>query len=1411
MIQQHMRQRIITALLALSLSPLANAGPSPIYNNAGTVSSQIPTVDATIFLNSGTFNISSLQSFTNIITTLDIVATPFPFATRDTLYWTNTGSMLGVPGFQFDTSTATKRFSARSVFNSGTLIGEDVAGIPVAFGASGSTTVVNVPQYSQVTPSVVSIFSTNVINSGEIGVGNAGKLQIVAQNFTNAFGALAAGGVNTGGSSGLILTEFGFESLTDPLDTTGRGEEQPIEGYYTSPPGVYDLIWGVTNGAALRVDQLGFPPTPPIDISGRGVFGTITFNGGAFGTGTTTTGYASLCGQLYCQRHQHLLGNRAGKYELCGHKHYRKRGIQSEAASWLSQVPFVDRILATPLAPASVVQFAVTTPDVLTGNEVTNAIYLIDDGANMTNAVLLTNAAYANNYARPMNFEITTVTPEEWQVGTPAPQVPFDPTVIWAPGTYLNNSVPYFASEYGAQIGRDPETLSGEFTTSSFGTTNATTIEEELFLGSGVVLPDPTNEPGRIEITARQADLSNSRIRAEGIVMLNITNLIGANSVTSDWGMTDAKIGMTNGSLVLANLFPTNFQRVRGDVFAVSSTWNNVFTNALVTNVYHVHVLVVNQDLRGNFKPSIRNLTLTGNQTVNVQNDLTVINQAIFDTSNLVINANITLTQGAGNVSPASMPRLKNLVVNPGASLTVDSVLDIGYNLNQVQGNPNTRKYTVSEIANFGTIEATAPLFQSQLFVNDGEILALNNGSLAVNASQISLGSPGAGSLTAAEGNITLSAQSLGATNSEIFAGLTQAGSLTLDATANLSDGVSGAPSVTPNIVNQWQVTDGFRLLVKPATGDLFGTQITTIASTNTLADHIWAGVDMGPTAAGFNNNAVIGRLVLDRIAPSGVLRFTGAGTQNAIYVDFLELTNYSYSDYRNGLIIDPNIKIYFADANVDPFKLMLVYPNQLIWATNFTGPNSTVAVTNIVTSSVCLMNEALYNSPVIGFFGTPNAANQPYVLNDPGNPEITAPCPGDDAVMDIITASPSSVSPGAQPQSLTVSSKGSGTVGPPVTADQLVLGNNETLTASPAKGWTFANWTVSGLAGGVQTNLPTLKFAVTHNAIVTANFIPIPFAPLKGVYNGLFYDPNAVTGNSAGYFTLTLDSSGAFSGRLMMGPNSYNFSSLFYGSGFQQVQVKAGNQNLTMNLHLDTSGKTGAITGDIAGANWDAPLLANFTPVWTAKNPSPLAGRYTMALTGAADLGDGFGVLSVNSLGLLTVTGSLADGVGFNQSVPVSKSGQWPFYAYAPSGKDTVLGWLNFTGGSLSAANVTWIKAPNASHYYPGGFNDALQLIGSKYVAPAKNSPVLSLLNASLTLTGGNLANQIDSPVSLQRNLGYGAGSTTINFTAATGAFTGKFGARQTMSGVVLQNLDTARGFFLGTSESGTVLLQGN
>ena len=90
--------------------------------------------------------------------------------------------------------------------------------------------------------------------------------------------------------------------------------------------------------------------------------------------------------------------------------------------------------------------------------------------------------------------------------------------------------------------------------------------------------------------------------------------------------------------------------------------------------------------------------------------------------------------------------------------------------------------------------------------------------------------------------------------------------------------------------------------LAETHSGDLFGTEITTIATNFNVVNHVWAGTDYSNNVAlGFSNNAVIGHLKLSRQSPNSLMVFSGAGAKNGMYVDYLELdpSSYSYSNYR--------------------------------------------------------------------------------------------------------------------------------------------------------------------------------------------------------------------------------------------------------------------------------------------------------------------------------------------------------------------------------------------------------------------------------------------------------------------------------------------------------------------------------
>jgi hypothetical protein len=535
------------------------------------------------------------------------------------------------------------------------------------------------------------------------------------------------------------------------------------------------------------------------------------------------------------------------------------------------------------------------------------------------------------------------------------------------------------------------------------------------------------------------------------------------------------------------------------------------------------------------------------------------------------------------------------------------------------------------------------------------------------------------------------------------------------------------------------------------------------------------------------------------------------------MYVDYLELTNFAYSQYRSNLVIDPNFKIYFADCNADPEKLMEVYPG-LVWVQTFAGPNSTQVVPYYDSSNVCPMNAALAQSTEISFFnGVANFYNQPYVLNNPSNPSETYPCPGDESTVRSLLVATPAPGGGTTLNLLSITINGQGSISPDILPSQLALGSHHTLTATADKGWVFESWSTIGLSGPVNTTSRVLPFTFLSNTVITANFTPNPFTLVQGSYNGLFFETNAVHPGSSGAFSLTLSPSGSFSGRLLMGPSAYNFSSQFTTAGAAQFEAKSG--SLTVNLQLDMSGQTGQIHGHVSGGTWDAALAADIAPAWTAQNPSPLAGSYTMVLpleTGPAGTpgGDGYGAGTVNKEGVLSMAGTLADGATFSVSAPVSQGGQWPFYVYAAAGHDSVLGWVSVSNG-LVGANVSWSKAAGKGPLYAAGFSNVLQLVGSPWQAPAERSAALTLTNPVVILSGGNLPEPLTNPVTLQNSLTFAATNLTLSIHSSDGIFSGWFispvgGGRQTISGVVLQNEGRALGLFPGAKESGTVLLEG-
>jgi hypothetical protein len=394
----------------------------------------------------------------------------------------------------------------------------------------------------------------------------------------------------------------------------------------------------------------------------------------------------------------------------------------------------------------------------------------------------------------------------------------------------------------------------------------------------------------------------------------------------------------------------------------------------------------------------------------------------------------------------------------------------------------------------------------------------------------------------------------------------------------------------------------------------------------------------------------------------------------------------------------------------------------------------------------------------------------------------------------------------------LTLATNGNGTFSRNLNNKLLDVGVTYTVTAMPAPGWIFVDWTRD-----MNSDKPKLTFLMQTNMMLTAKFIPNPFIPIVGVYQGLFSDTN-VAQQSSGFFSSSLTRGGLLTGKLRPGTNRYSFSAQLnpYGA-WSNTLAPRGLAPLSVQLQLDLTNAT--LSGQISNGVWTAQLLAN-RAVYSQAHHAPQAGKYTLLIPGAEESeeqpgGDGFGTVTVGPAGGITFGASLPDGTKVSQSTFVSAQGQWPLYSPPSSVKGSLFGWLTFTNLATNDIDglVSWIKLPQSSaKFYPAGFTNQTGVIASKYVFTNK-VPVLSFSTGQVWLANGNLAASFTNQVLLSTNNKVSVtGTNKLSLTLLTGSglFTGSAtppaGKPISIGGVVLEKQNFGAGFFLGTNQSGRV-----
>lgn len=1100
-----------------------------------------------------------------------------------------------------------------------------------------------------------------------------------------------------------------------------------------------------------------------------------------------------------------------------------------------------------------VVRWQSQVTNVVTGEITTNTIYLEDTlWADIIGPQLVPtpppNAAYALHTAatqHPLNYSITREFPF-WNFLAPMdPEVPFDPTVF---NLGVNGDIRMTNSAWGAAI------------TASYFT------------------PDPTfagymtysNLPGRFELVASNVlDLTRVRIDGESFLRLEATNhFVGSTNARIVAPYSDINLATTNRSMTIANLVRPTVPRMQGVIECWTARWTNVMADG--TGLRY-NVTVVDSRLNTEVPSQVNDIKVKSDNLV-VSDILNVGHNMLLDTERLTISTNppgsptltgeINLWSGDLIWTP-SFPRLAYLT-NYGRITSSNSLYLAGARTPPWFSTAFQEPYQA--VVNAGTISAPGVETWAKYFEHSGAIFS-GLGPLNIRANFAQLD---AGALVATNSDLSLTAGSLAYSNQIFNAGR----AVNLTVTNVLDDGSLNYSVESITNKNFWAVRDGVNLFVKPSQSSLLATTVSNRAVGDVTMT--WAASDMGASAAGFANNAALGRLILDSGFDT-LVTFRGSTspadtTPHALYVDYLELRGYAYTNRDNagnfrGLHAQSNMKVYFgravgADGLDITEKLNGQDGGRFLWVSNYTG--GFYSSTNVVypNGTTNRLNYALVTSRNLDSDG------DGIVNSQDASPVPITPLPTLDPLANVTINQDS----GMQTVTLTGISAGAGNPAAGLrltatTSDPLLVPSpvvtyaspsaTGTLTFAPAPGASGTNFlivtvlnsqmvnntfartcTVAVLpvnvppGGGGLTNPPAGPGgANTNPPVVVGNLprlsqpggtatnaaLPNGFALAKGTYTGLFYEADGVSASSSGFLTLTVNERGRFSGRLQQGKLTSSFSGQFDQQGRAALTlVRRDALPLRISLVLDLGGGD-QLFGTVSCRDlWQAEIVADRAVFNSRSNPSPAKGAFTMIIppddsSPNGPAGYGFGTIKIDAAGKLSWTGTLADGAKVTQRATLSKDGVWPLYA-APYANGSVVGWIQF-GQQTLGGDVIWIKPRGTPAPYANGFTNAVEAVGSRYVKPSGRSPALQMSAGTLSLQGGGLRAAIAEPVSVSSGGQFIGTQLKLRVAAATGAFQGSLldpdtGAPLLFQGVLIQGGNYGAGFFLNHNLSGQVQL---
>ena len=864
---------VLSGLSALSMS----AATTPLYiNNSPLFAPPAlpPQIDATAFHNGSTFDVNSFfGGFIFIVgdTAVFSGANFDPYEMMNTRFVTNApgATMSGSPGFRFDYfSAANNARLAQTVWENRGLITVDP---------------------------LLRVMATNILNRGALEATEAGLIKLQGTNVD--------------------VSRSSFRVGTGP-NTPPPGGGDIFGTNHFNAAGVADLYWGaginnrVTNEAPnMRLDVPGFTNLLSISSPPHQVVRRV---GNGLATNLMTLSAAGFTNYVYTNQ----TGPDTFQYQVVFVGPTGDSNITSNVEFFVPGDNGGANVL---------VSFESADPDIITGDFVTNGVYLIDYSAFTTNIGVTWNGFTGPfRTRRPNTYEFFRSRPFFF-IATPTnANGTFTETSLYDTNMATNFVLSAYAA-YGASFG-----------------SSATNIATP----PGVLIPPP----GRVEINGDRVNLNRTRIRAENTVIIKARDVSSNAVMTVDAPFLEFDIASSAPPLVIRQFTPPSVRRFAGQIQAWSGVWQNtntvsmVDTNGMtntVSTVTDYHVLIVRPTFNSVVFVTVNDLLLAAEQ-VEIADTLSVSRRFRIDARDWTITeSGILSLPFMYGLGPSNMIDLVNFT-NRGI-LSVSGLAEFG-----TEEDPLVN-YVIAPGGNF----LAAGHFISAESVQIGGALTATAGGINIRSDSVNL----SGNL-ASTSDIDIRAPVIVASNSFISAGsLGAPASLIFEASDIFVDAGIGAP-------NDWTAFGGIQVLSLPGTGDLLGTTVRVPRPNFGEALIVWPSADFGASAGGFNNNLALGTLVLDGGVFS-LFRFEGVQEPGAIYINRLELNGEPAADPANAIQIEPGMTVYFADSNVDPTTLDGLHGGRLRWVQDFAGPLNS---TNIVYPSgqTYTFNTALIRSTTL-------------------------------------------------------------------------------------------------------------------------------------------------------------------------------------------------------------------------------------------------------------------------------------------------------------------------------------------------------------------------------------------------------------------------------------------------------------